>query len=130
MILTNCAACAAPLDHDAPTRCVRCRTRYCSATCLNNHAHRGDHDDEKCAEIERGGGAEQYHADRRYKEAVAVEVEACADDTKGQTCYICMDGAGEEGLVRGSHTRQRTLVGSLSTLDWLNSLIPIATPLK
>ena len=30
MILTNCAACAAPLAHDAPARCVGCRTRYCS----------------------------------------------------------------------------------------------------
>ena len=32
MILTNCAACAAPLAHDAP-RCIRCKTRYCDATC-------------------------------------------------------------------------------------------------
>ena len=31
MILTNCAACAAPLAHTAP-RCVRCQTRYCNAT--------------------------------------------------------------------------------------------------
>ena len=31
MILTTCAACAAPLAHDAP-RCVRCWTRYCDAT--------------------------------------------------------------------------------------------------
>ena len=31
MILTTCAACAAPLAHTAP-RCVRCSTRYC-----NNH---------------------------------------------------------------------------------------------
>ena len=31
MILTNCAACAAPLAHDAP-RCVRCWTRYCDST--------------------------------------------------------------------------------------------------
>jgi hypothetical protein len=30
MILTNCAACAAPLAHDAP-RCVRCKVRYCNA---------------------------------------------------------------------------------------------------
>ena len=30
MILTNCAACAAPLAHTAP-RCVRCWTRYCEA---------------------------------------------------------------------------------------------------
>ena len=28
MILTNCAACAAPLAHNAP-RCVRCHVRYC-----------------------------------------------------------------------------------------------------
>ena len=28
MILTTCAACAAPLAHDAP-RCIRCKMRYC-----------------------------------------------------------------------------------------------------
>ena len=38
-----------------------------------------------CKKIHRGGNAEQYHADKKYKEAVAVAVEACADDTKGQT---------------------------------------------
>ena len=32
MILTTCAACAAPLAHNAP-RCVRCQTRYCNKTC-------------------------------------------------------------------------------------------------
>ena len=32
MILTNCAACAAPLAHNAP-RCVRCKVRYCNSTC-------------------------------------------------------------------------------------------------
>ena len=31
MILTTCAACAAPLAHDAP-RCVRCKVRYCDST--------------------------------------------------------------------------------------------------
>ena len=36
MILTTCAACAAPLAHDAP-RCVRCKTRYCDATCQHDH---------------------------------------------------------------------------------------------
>ena len=30
-ILTTCAACAAPLAHDAP-RCVRCKLRYCNQT--------------------------------------------------------------------------------------------------
>ena len=36
-----------------------------------------------CKKIHRGGNAEQYNADKKYKEAVAVAVEACADDTKG-----------------------------------------------
>ena len=77
MILTNCAACAAPLAHDASStrRCVGCQTRYCSDQCLRYHAHRGGHDDD-CEEIASGGGAEQYHADKKYKEAVAVAVDA------------------------------------------------------
>ena len=41
-----------------------------------------------CKKIHRGGNAEQYHADKKCKEAVAVAVEACADDTKGQTLMI------------------------------------------
>ena len=40
MILTNCAACAAPLAHTAP-RCVRCHTRYCNQTCQHDHWRRG-----------------------------------------------------------------------------------------
>ncbi len=107
MILTNCAACAAPLAHDAP-RCVRCWTRYCSAACLNNHAHRGGHSEEICAERERAGGVEQYHAQQKCTEAVAVAVAKCADDTKGQTCFICMEAVHSstgEGLVRGCACR-------------------------
>ena len=38
-----------------------------------------------CKKIHRGGNAEQYNADKKYKEAVAEAVEACADDTKGHT---------------------------------------------
>ena len=34
-----------------------------------------------CKKIHRGGNAEQYNADKKYKEAVAEAVEACADDT-------------------------------------------------
>ena len=30
MILTNCAACAAPLALDHKKRCSRCKTRYCN----------------------------------------------------------------------------------------------------
>ena len=75
MILTNCAACAAPLAHTAP-RCVRCHTRYCNATCQHDHWRRGHK--QMCKKIHRGGNAEQYHADKKYKEAVAVAVEECA----------------------------------------------------
>ena len=75
MILTKCAACAAPLAHDAP-RCVRCKLRYCNATCQHDHWRRGHK--QMCKKIHRGGNAEQYHADKKYKEAVAVAVEKCA----------------------------------------------------
>ena len=101
MILVNCAACAAPLAHDAP-RCVRRKTRYCDSTCQHDHWRRGHK--QICKKIHRGGNAEQYHADNKYKEAVAVAVEECADDTKGQKCYLCLEAMHPrtgEGLVRG-----------------------------
>ncbi len=113
MILTNCAACAAPLAHDAP-RCRRCLTRYCSSTCRDDHWRRGHQ--QICGEIHLGGNAEQYNADRKYKEAVAVAVEACAADTAGQTCFICMDGPVEEGLVRGCSCRGAAGVAHVSCL--------------
>ena len=94
MILTTCAACAAPLAHNAP-RCVRCWTRYCDATCQHDHWRRGHK--QICKRIHRGGNAEQYHADKKYKEAVAEAAEACAEDTKGQTCYIGAARGGERG---------------------------------
>ena len=36
MILTTCAACAAPLAHTAP-RCIRCQTRYCNEAAGRGH---------------------------------------------------------------------------------------------
>ena len=104
-ILTTCAACAAPLAHDAP-RCVRCKTRYCNSTCQHDHWRRGHK--QICKKIHRGGNAEQYNADKKCKEAVKVAVEACAEDTKGQTCYICTEALHwktKEGLVRGCACR-------------------------
>ena len=101
MLLINCAACAAPLANDAP-RCVRCRTRYCNKTCQHDHWRRGHK--QICKKIHRGGNAEQYHADKKYKEAVAEAVEACVADTKGLKCYICLEAVHSrtgEGLVRG-----------------------------
>jgi len=61
-----------------------------------------------CQKIKKQGGAEQYNANKKCSEAVAVAVEKCADDTKGQTCYICTQALHwktKEGLVRGCACR-------------------------
>ena len=61
-----------------------------------------------CRKIRKGGGAEQYHANKKYTESVAVAAKACAEDTKGQTCYICTEAVHrhtKEGLVRGCSCR-------------------------
>ena len=96
MVLINCACCAAPLPHPAK-QCSRCKTLYCSPPCQKQHWEEGGHD-KLCRKIRKGGGAEQYHADTKFKEAVTVAAEACKEDAKGQKCYICGDD--KEGLVR------------------------------
>ena len=99
MVLINCACCAAPLPHPAK-QCSRCKTLYCSPACQKQHWEQGGHD-KLCRKIRKGGGAEQYHADTKFKEAVEVAAdaaEAFKEDAKGQKCYICGDD--KEGLVR------------------------------
>ena len=103
MILTACPACAAPLPEVAAKQCSRCKTRYCGAACQKKHWNEGGHD-KLCKKIRKGGGAEQYYADKKCADAVAVAAEACAAGTKGQTCYICTETVHrhtKEGLVRG-----------------------------
>ena len=103
MILTNCACCAAPLPPLAAKQCSRCKTRYCGLACQKKHWEDGGHD-KLCKKIMKGGGAEQYYAEKKCAEAVAVAVKACVTDTKGQTCYICTEAvhrSTKEGLVRG-----------------------------
>ena len=107
MIITHCAACAAPLPPVSAKQCSRCKTRYCGPACQAQHWKEGGHD-KVCKKIKRGGGAEQSHAAQKYQEAVAETVKACADDTKGQTCYICTEAVHwktKEGLVRGCSCR-------------------------
>ena len=101
MILTLCTACAAPLpdEPDDAVRCAACATRYCSERCERYGRRRGGHG-KICDEVASGGGAEQYHADKKYDEAVADAVEECEEDTEGQKCYICLEDGSEEGLVR------------------------------
>ena len=102
MILTHCPACAAPLHSTNAKQCSRCKTRYCGPECQKKHWEEGGHD-KLCRKIRKGGGAEQFHADTKYTEAVAVAAKECAEDTKGQTCYICTQALHwktKEGLVR------------------------------
>ena len=80
MILTNCAACAAPLGLSLGKKCGRCSTRYCGAACQVQHWKEGGHD-KLCRKIKKAGGAEQYNANQKYTEAVSVAVEKCAEDT-------------------------------------------------
>ena len=107
MILTHCAACAAPLGLSLGKKCGRCSTRYCGPECQVQHWKEGGHD-KLCKQIKKAGGAEQYNANTKYTEAVAVAAEACAEDTKGQTCFICTQALHwktKEGLVRGCSCR-------------------------
>ena len=103
MILTQCPVCAASLPDLTAKQCSRCKTRYCCAACQKKHWEEGGHD-KLCKKIKKAGGAEQYNANHKYTAAVAVAAEACAEDTKGQTCYICTETVHrhtKEGLVRG-----------------------------
>ena len=100
MLRTQCAQCAAPLAHNAP-RCGICKTRYCGRDCQKLH-WKGGHK-ELCPIIKRRGGPEVIYAEKKNEEAVAVAAEKCAEDTKGQTCYICTEALHwktKEGLVR------------------------------
>ena len=118
MILTNCAACAATLPHKAK-QCSRCKTRYCGPACQKQHWDAAGGHKDLCKLIKKGGGAEEYHADKKYKEAVAVAAEKYADDTKGQTCFICTQALHwktKEGLVRGCSCRGTAGVVHVSCL--------------
>jgi hypothetical protein len=107
MLLTQCAVCATDLGLSLGKKCGRCSTRYCGPECQVQHWKEGGHD-QLCKPIKKAGGAEQYNANKKYAEAVAVAVEKCAEDTKGQTCYICTRALHlktKEGLVRGCSCR-------------------------
>ena len=58
-------------------------------------------------------------AEQRYNAALHTAVEACAADTEGQTCYICLEAVApesNEGLVRGCACRGAAGVAHVSCL--------------
>ena len=102
MFLTQCAVCASDLGLTRGKKCGHCSTRYCGPACQKQHWQEFGHD-QLCKPIKKAGGAEQFNANTRYTAAVAIAAEACAEDTKGQTCYICTQALHwktKEGLVR------------------------------
>ena len=118
MILTQCAVCAAELGSSLGKKCGRCSTRYCGPECQVQHWKEGGHD-KLCKPIKKAGGAEQYNTNKKYTEAVSVAATACAEDTKGQTCFICTQALHwktKEGLVRGCACRGTAGVAHVSCL--------------
>ena len=106
-LIKSCGACALPLPDLGAKQCGSCKTGYCGPECQKQHWREGGHD-KLCKKIKKAGGAEQYYADKKCAEAIAVAVEECADDTKGQTCFICTQALHwktKEGLVRGCSCR-------------------------
>ena len=114
-VLTQCACCATDLGLTLGKKCGRCSTHATAglnARCSTGK--KGGHD-QLCKKIKKAGGAEQYNANKKYAEAVAVAVEKCADDTKGQTCFICTQALHwktKEGLVRGCACRGRRVLST------------------
>ena len=97
MILTTCAACAKPIEHES--RCAGCQTRYCSERC--ERLPRGAAAAGRCEEIANGGGAEQYHADKKYEEAVADSRRGVRGRHQGSdVLHLYGRRRSEEGLVR------------------------------
>ena len=115
-ILTKCECCAKQVGRRGKL-CGRCKTPYCGPACQKKHWEEGGHD-KLCKKIRKSGGAEPYNADTKYKEAVEAAAKKCAEDTKGQTCYICMEAVHRrtgEGLVRGCACGDRDGVASGTT---------------
>ena len=91
ILRTHCSGCAVPVPFDAP-RSMRLK-QDAVQRCLPAPplAPRVQAD---LQEKRRGGTAQQYHAYKKYKKAVAVAVEKRADDTKRSDVLHLMEVAG------------------------------------
>ena len=107
MILTQCAVCAAELGPSLGKKCSRCSTRYCGPACQVQHWEEGGHD-KLCRKIRKGRRRRAIQRKYEVYGGRSPAAEACAEDTKGQTCYICTQALHwktKEGLVRGCSCR-------------------------
>merc|ERR1712091_433200 len=75
-----------PARSSCTASCGRCSnaragtTRYCDASCQLEHWSNGHK--KQCKKIARGGGAEQFYADAKYKEAADAAVLRAARESK------------------------------------------------
>ena len=97
-LLSTCAVCGGPV---ATKACARCKTLYCSTHCQQEHWNSGHK--KMCKKIQRAGGAEQFHADAKAKEAADAAVAACGSQGVPQDaeCFICRSSIEGKGIVRG-----------------------------
>ena len=103
MILTNCAACAAPLAHNAP-RCVPVSTRYCNKTCQHATANRS----KACEKYTAAATQSNTTPTKNTRRPSRSRSRGVSNDTKGQTCFICTQALHwktKGGLVRGCACR-------------------------
>ena len=117
MILTTCAACAAPLAHTAP-RCIRCQTRYCNQTLLRKTGNNPEAKELLRARIpvaERSLGCEHYVYFRLrwlYAQSLVdaastttlddlVQAEALLDDTYTRFRRVMGDGHPDTAKIHG-----------------------------
>ena len=101
-ILTTCAVCGAEV---ATKACGRCKTLYCSQHCQAEHWASGHK--KQCKKIQRAGGAEQFYADAKFKEAADAAVASCTAEGVPQDaeCFICRSSIAGKGIVRGCACR-------------------------
>ena len=97
-LLSTCVVCGAEL---ATKACARCKTLYCSPHCQQEHWNTGHK--RMCKKIQRAGGAEQFHADAKFKEAADAAVASCAAEGVPQDaeCFICRSSIEGKGIVSG-----------------------------
>jgi hypothetical protein len=105
MILTTCAACAAPLAHNAP-RCVRCWTRYCGAPTHNIVAVQSNL-------------ATTYRALGRYEEALHLRREIYS---------LCLKQFGEHEHTLSAANNYAVSLIDLSRFEEVKSLMRKTMP--
>ena len=103
MILTQCPVCAAPSLPDLTAKkCSRCKHALLWRRVPEETLEEGGHD-KLCKKIKKEAAPNNTMPITNTRRPSRSRPEKCAEDTKGQTCYICTQALHwktKEGLVR------------------------------